>query len=129
LSGLSLTPLIDIVFLLLIFFLVATKFEEEEREMQVVLPQSAEAMPIVARPSELFVNVDQEGRFLVAGRHVDEDELLRVFQQAWADNPGRQTVVIRADERCVWKHVVAVMDLCNKANIRDYRVAAAGASG
>ena len=43
LDSLSLTPLIDIVFLLLIFFLVATKFAEEERELAVMLPEASEA--------------------------------------------------------------------------------------
>ena len=45
---LSLTPLIDIVFLLLIFFLVATEFAKEEREMKVVLPAASEAKPLTA---------------------------------------------------------------------------------
>ena len=46
LDSLSLTPLIDIVFLLLIFFLVATKFAEEERELAVMLPEASEAQPL-----------------------------------------------------------------------------------
>ncbi len=61
LGKLNLTPMIDVVFLLLIFFLVATRFEEQERELNVVLPQASEAMPLTAKPKELFVNVDREG--------------------------------------------------------------------
>lgn len=125
LDGINMTPMIDCVFLLLIFFLVATRFEEMEREMNVVLPQASEAMPLTAKPKELFVNVDRDGKFIVRGQALPVAELLSTFQQAAADNPGRQTVIIRADKRCVWEHVVEVMNLCNKAHIRDYRVTTA----
>jgi biopolymer transport protein ExbD len=124
LGGLNLTPIIDVVFLLLIFFLVATRFEEEERSLDVVLPQASEAMPLVAKPKELFVNVDDRGRYFVSGQFVTEAELEAALVQAAANNPGRQTVIIRADKRCVWQFIVTVMDLCNKAGIRDYRVTA-----
>jgi biopolymer transport protein ExbD len=129
LDGINMTPMIDCVFLLLIFFLVATRFEEMEREMNVVLPQASEAMPLTAKPKELFVNVDRDGKFIVRGQSLAAAELLSTFEQAAADNPGRQTVIIRADKRCVWEHVVEVMNLCNKAHIRDYRVTTAEPDG
>lgn len=129
LGSLQLTPLIDVVFLLLIFFLVASKFEEQERELDVVLPQASEARPLVSKPRELFVNVDRRGRYFVEGRQIGSPELLQVLERAAANNPGRQSVIIRADKRCAWEFVVAVMNLCNKAHIRDYRVTTAEASG
>jgi biopolymer transport protein ExbD len=125
LDGINMTPMIDCVFLLLIFFLVATRFEELEREMPIVLPQASEAMPLTSKPKELFVNVDRQGKFIVRGEHLTSTELLAAMRQAAANNPGRQTVIIRADKRCVWEHVVEVMNLCNKAQIRDYRVTTA----
>jgi len=128
LGRLNLTPMIDVVFLLLIFFLVATKFEEQERELNVVLPQASEAMPLTAKPKELFVNIDREGRYVVNGQQQNDAALLATLQQAAASNPGRQTVIIRADKRCVWQFVVNVMNLCNKARIRDYRVTTEGGS-
>ncbi len=128
LSAINMTPMIDCVFLLLIFFLVATKFEEAEREMNVVLPQASEAMPMTARPKELFVNVTHDGRYIIASQELNPNQLLGTFQQAQANNPGRQTVIIRADKRCQWEYVMAVMNLCNKASIRDYRVTSTQAS-
>jgi biopolymer transport protein ExbD len=125
LDGINMTPMIDCVFLLLIFFLVATRFEELEREMPIVLPQASEAMPLTSKPKELFVNVDQHGKFIVRGEQLGSPELLAALEQAAANNPGRQKVIIRADKRCVWEHVVEVMNLCNKAHIRDYRVTTA----
>lgn len=129
LGRLNMTPMIDVVFLLIIFFLVATRFEEEERELPILLPEASEAMPLTSRPKELFVNIDRQGNTIIAGRRLGTDQLLATFRQAQANNPGRQTVIIRADRRCVWEHVVAVMNLCNKAQIRDYRVTTLGADG
>ena len=121
--SIELTPLIDMVFLLLIFFLVATKFAEEERELDVRLPDASAAQPLISQPKELFVNVDQHGRYYVTGRTLTLDQLYPVLKAAWVNNPGRASVIIRADRRCRWEFVVAVMNACNKANIRDYRVA------
>src|SRR5688572_14755180 len=97
---LNLTPIIDVVFNLLIFFLVATKFEEEERALAVVLPQASEAMPLVARPREFFININAQGRFFVGGNFMSAGELEQALRQAAANNPGRQTVIIRVDKRC-----------------------------
>jgi biopolymer transport protein ExbD len=129
LGALSMTPLIDVVFLLLIFFLVAARFEEEALVMDVVLPQASEAKPLISRPRELIVNVDQGGKWFVQGRQLAEEELYTALKHAQASNPGRQTVLIRADKRCLWQSVVTVMNLCNKANIRDYRVTTAQPQG
>lgn len=123
LSSLSLTPLIDVVFLLLIFFLVATRFAEEERELDVVLPQASEAKPLIVKPKELFVNVTRDGKYFVSGQVLDNAGLERALKQAWANNPGRQQVVIRADKESKTKHIAEVMNLCNKANIRSYTLA------
>lgn len=122
LESLTLTPLIDIVFLLLIFFLVATKFAEEERELDILLPDASEAKPLINKPRELFINIDERGRYFVTGKHVDVESLAQILKTAWVNNPGRQSVIIRADKRCHWQAVVGAMNACNKARIRDYRV-------
>ena len=51
-SLINLTPMIDVIFQLLLFFLVASRFSEEERQLNVVLPQASEAKPITAKPQE-----------------------------------------------------------------------------
>jgi biopolymer transport protein ExbD len=118
----NLTPMIDVVFQLLLFFLVASKFAEDERELNIVLPHASEARPLTARPEVLFVNVDREGHYVIDRQTLNAQALEARLKQASANNPGRQTVEIRADRRCLWEFVVEVMNLCNKAGIRDYRV-------
>jgi biopolymer transport protein ExbD len=124
LFSLSLTPLIDVVFLLLIFFLVATKFAEQEKEFRVRLPEASEAKPLTSEPREVFINIDAEGRYFVQGKTFTLSELESALQLAWVTTGKRPSVVIRADKRCRWQAVVAAINACLKANIRDYRCTA-----
>src|SRR5688572_26659453 len=97
LAALNLTPLIDMGFLPLIFFLVATKFAEEDaRSIPVKLPEAAEARPIAAKLKDIYVNIDASGRYFMSGRQLSPQALLSELERARAANPGRQqTVIIR----------------------------------
>src|SRR5688500_10743071 len=117
-GGFNLTPMIDVVFLLLIFFLVATRFEQEERDMEVELPQASAAEPTINETREIFVTVTPQGDYFVDGEPLDAPRLAAVLKDAYRVNPGRQRVTIRADRESRTRHVVAVMDACNQANIR-----------
>lgn len=125
---LDMTPMIDCVFQLLLFFLVASHFEEQARmtgegELDANLPEAAAAMPMVMRPQEMIVNITGQGQFYVGGELLNESALSQRLRRAQTDNPGNQPVVIRGDEDADWKYVARVMSLCNQAQINDYRVA------
>jgi biopolymer transport protein ExbD len=120
---LNMTPMIDVVFLLLIFFLVATRLEQEERDVAVDLPHVSEAEPTVSREREIYVTVTPDGDYYVDGRKLDSIRLAAALKDAYRANPGRQRVTIRADRDSRTRHVVAVMDACNQANIRNYSLA------
>ena len=104
------------------FFLVTTRFAQEDFELAVVLPSASEAQPLIAEPKELFINIDRQGDYYVGGRQLNIDEVEEVLRQAVADNPVNQSVVIRADKRVQFDFVVAVMNLCNRTGARDYSV-------
>jgi biopolymer transport protein ExbD len=119
----NLTPLIDIIFLLLIFFLVVSRFEQEERDMEVRLPQASAAEPTVYPGREVFVTVTPAGEFYLDDQRQTISELERQLQELHQNNPGRQRVTIRADESSRTAHLVAVINACNRANIREYTIA------
>lgn len=119
------TPMIDVVFNLLIFFMVATRFAEEERSLQVELPTASEAMPLTAKPREIYINIDERGQFFVGNQQVTSEELDALLMKASRDNPLNQSVVIRADKRVPWDAVATAMNACVKAGIRDYTAATA----
>jgi biopolymer transport protein ExbD len=120
LALLDLTPMIDMVFNLLLYFMVVSHFANEERTLKVDLPTGSMAMPLTAKPKEIFVNINQAGQYYIGTRRVDERELGRYLRQAAIDNPTNQTVVIRGDKRVQWDYVATAMRLCNEAGIRDY---------
>lgn len=126
--SIDMTPMIDCVFQLLLFFLVASQFDDEakvsgEGQLEANLPEAAAAMPMVMRPREMIININQRGEFYIGGDRLTEAQIGQRLQRASTDNPGRQSVVIRGDEKADWKYVARIMSLCNQAQIRDYRVA------
>jgi biopolymer transport protein ExbD len=123
LSALNLTPLIDVVFLLLIFFLVATRFAQDDRELPVQLPSASSALPMTVEPTELVIHINAAGQYLVQGQPTDLSQLESILRKAVSDNPVHQVVVIRADRQVAFQSVVSVMDLCTKLKVPSYKVA------
>ena len=121
--GVDLTPIIDMVFLLLIFFLVATTFHQTEREMNIALPVASSSTPISAALREIIINVTAEGKFIVNQKLLDADELENMLVKVSTLFPD-QPVIIRADENTMHKHIVRVLDACAGANIWDISFAA-----
>ncbi len=115
--AIEMTPMIDIVFLLLIFFLVATTFRQEEREMQIALPIASSAGPISMTLRELVVNVDENGRMIIAGREVSGEDLLLMITDAVAVN-AEQKVTVRGDRRVAYESVVRVLDICKTGGVQ-----------
>lgn len=114
LGALSMTPLIDVVFLLLIFFLVASRLSQEDREMDVPLPSAANAMPMTAEPQEIVVNIDQQGALYVNSEYMQVEQFEALLRQNISNNPLGQSVIIRADKRVPLQTPVDVMDICLK---------------
>ena len=114
LVALNLTAMIDVVLLLLIYFMVASRLSEEERTLDIPLPSAANAMPMTAEPSELVVNIDESGKFIVDDRVIKPADLDALVTRAVVDNPLRPAVIIRADRRVPIQSPVTVMDVCIK---------------
>ena len=121
-GSLSLTSLIDVVFLLLIFFLVTSEFEDEERRLKIVLPTASSATPMTRKPREIVIDIDPEGQIFLRGQATDFEELERLLTAAVTENPTNQSAIIRADGTTSFQPVVSVMDICNRTGIADYSV-------
>ena len=119
-SSLSITPLIDVVFLLLIFFLVSSRFSEEERQLDLNLPSVSEALPATAQPNELVINIDEQGRYFIDGAFRQVEQVEQILRRSHTNNPLTQAVVIRADKEANWDSVVTAMNLCKKVGIEEY---------
>ena len=120
------TPMIDVVFNLLLFFMVTAQVDQAENEISMQLPSASEARPLTAKPQEVFINVNHLGQILANNRVLTPSELDDFLQQAVVNNPTNQTVIIRADKRVAFDHIVTVMNACDKAKLFDRKVTTAG---
>ena len=116
-EGLNLTPLIDVVFLLLIFFLVATRINEEERELTINVPDVLQAQPLSMGSQEIVVNVTKEGKYRILGHDYAEAQVVALLHEAFVKNPGGQKVQIRADENVPFKFPIAVAGICKQEGL------------
>ena len=117
-SSLSMTPLIDVVFLLLIFFLVTSRFEKEEREIDIDLPDASQSVPLIEQPSEIVVNLDAQGRIVVDGQSRAIEELEGILRQASINNPLTQSVLIRSDRQAPVGVFIGVIDVCKELGLQ-----------
>ncbi len=116
--ALNLAPMIDVVFLLLIFFMVATTFSEQEKQMELDLP-SAESGEVAAPETEdIEVYVLRDGRIQIEGEVVNQDRMVEIFARAARTNP-ETPVTIRGDKVAQLQVVNDVMDACRISGLRD----------
>ena len=121
--SLNLTPMIDVVFLLIIFFLVGSHFSETERQFDVNLPKVQDAQPLTAPPDEIVVNVYQDGRILISEELLTMAQLEQKLSEA-AKRFADQAVLIRAEGQGRYQRVVDVLVACHKAHIKNFSLAA-----
>ena len=118
---LNLTPLIDVVFLLLIFFMVTTTFLDSEREIEVELPVAQSGGEPQRAPDEIVLAVLEDGRILHDGQELSHAELLALLKSAAQHDP-QTPVTIRGHRRAQHQKVVAVKDACGVAGLSNLAV-------
>jgi biopolymer transport protein ExbD len=109
-ADINLTPLIDVVFLLLIFFMVSTTFNRDS-ELSIELP-AATAEAQQRRPESIEVAIDAQGRFYVNGRQLlnTQSKSLRQALAAAAGEHKSPPIIISADAKTPHQAVVQIMD-------------------
>lgn len=119
---LNLTPMIDIVFLLIIFFMVGTQFAQMERQYDIELPSVSVARPLTSLPDEIVINVRRNGEIIVRAQTLTNGELRRRLRDA-KRNYADQAVVIRGEGNGEYQHIVNVLSICHEENINSISLA------
>ncbi len=110
-------PMVDVLFNLLIFFLIATSMAQTAREMSIALPHAAASGPISAAMREIVINVTADGKIDLAGKTVTAEELATTIRSAVASNP-EQKVSIRGDRTTPYANIATVLDVCKGSGIQ-----------
>jgi len=119
-AGISLTSLIDVIFLLLIFFMVTTTIIDPSRRLDIQLPQ-AKAASAESQSTPVTIEVGQRGEITVNGEKVDLPGL-ETRLRAMGRN-GRKSALVRADRRLDYGRVVAVLGICRASGLQDIGIA------
>jgi len=114
--GFNLTPMLDMVFYLLFFFILATKMRDESARLDVRLPASATAPAAADRERRPALTLDAQGRVFFKNRPMLHEEL--ALELAHLAGQGVKEIAIRGDERVVYGRVVEVMDWCKQAGMK-----------
>ena len=114
--GVPLTPMIDVVFLLLCFFVTSQIFAQWETEIDIALPTAATGDMPQRLPGEVIINVLADGTAVVNGQTLDDAALRAMMDRLVQLFPG-QPVLLRADKSTAYEHVVRVLDTCRQADI------------
>ncbi len=110
------TPMIDVVFLLLCFFVTSQLYAQWETEIDITLPTARTGQLPQRLPGEIIVNLREDGTTIVNGRTLGPDELGSMLVNIAQLFPG-QPVLLRADLKTDYDHVIRVLDLCRQADI------------
>jgi biopolymer transport protein ExbD len=122
LPQINMTPMVDVVLCLLVFFMAATRlYDWDENEFTVKVPEVADAAPLTTAPDDLSLTVLAPNKVLLKDQTLDLDALTKTLIEArkrYAD----QGVMIRGDGKLAYQDLADVLSACNSAGIRNVKL-------
>jgi biopolymer transport protein ExbD len=110
------TAMIDVVFLLLCFFITTSVFSQWEMEVDVALPTAQSSKMPERLPGEVIINLARDGRISVNQRTMTREDLADRLRRLAIYFPG-QSVVIRADKHVSYEQLIGIIDTCRLSDI------------
>ena len=121
-ATLALTSMLDVIFLLLCFFVTVSVFSQWESEISIQLPSAATGEQPERLPGEIIVNLAKDGTIRVNGTSLTLDDLQSRLVKISKFYPG-QPVIIRADRDTKYESLVALIDSCRAADVWNFSLA------
>ena len=122
---LALTSMLDVIFLLLCFFVTISVFSQWESEISIKLPSAETASEPERLPGEIIVNLAKDGTVTVNGKALALEDLKARLARISKFYPG-QPVIIRADKDVKYEPLVKLIDTCRAADIWNFSLATEG---
>jgi len=114
--GFQIAPMVDILLVLLVFFIVTWNFSLSEKELDVKIPTATHSKESEAYVGQVVVNVKTDGTIVFNRKPITAEELVDKLRELAKLYPD-QAVILRGDQNANYKYIVNVLDLCRQANI------------
>ena len=118
----QMASLMDVVFLLLCFFVTSSVFSQWETEVAIALPTAKSATVPGRMPGEIILNLDSKGNVSVNGQSLTLPEVTERLARIAKLYPG-QPVVIRADKTAAYEKLMGLIDACRAADVWNFSLA------
>ena len=120
----ALTSMLDVIFLLLCFFVTASVYSQWESEISIQLPNAKTGEDPDRLPGEIIANIAKDGTVRVNGSELTLDDLGTRLKKIAKFYPG-QAVIVRADRETSYDSLVKVIDVCRGAGVWNFSLATA----
>ncbi|WZO96958.1 biopolymer transporter ExbD [Isosphaeraceae bacterium EP7] len=118
----NMTPMVDVVLCLLVFFMAATKlYDWDQSEFEVNVPEVTSAAPLTSAPDDLTITVLGPGRVALGDETTDLAGLGKALDEAKA-RYADQGVLVRGDAKLAYQDLADVLSTCNEAGIKNVRL-------
>jgi biopolymer transport protein ExbD len=114
--GFQIAPMVDILLVLLCFFIVTWSFARQEMELDVKVPAAQSGKEPVATVNQTVLNVKKDGTVVWNRKAVSAEELRGKLQELARLYPD-YAIILRGDERAAYRAIVNVLDICRAAGI------------
>lgn len=122
LPAFQMTSMMDIIFLLLCFFITTSVFSQWEYEIDITLPTAVNGKVPDRLPGEIIINIDGAGKITLNQQSLTADELRGKLEKLARYYPG-QPVVLRADKTTSYESLMRVIDTCRAADVWNFSLA------
>jgi biopolymer transport protein ExbD len=116
--GFNITPLLDILLVLIIFFILTWSFSRDERDLTIQVPSAKHAEPSRPVPGEIILNIMPDGTIKLNQRTLNKEELKDILTRVIRDFP-EQVIIVRADGEVPYKNIIAILDIASSANVKN----------
>ena len=113
------SALVDIMFILIIFFLVTMTFNEAEHDIAVNLPETDSNLSSATKA--IIINVRQDGSYYIGSKRTNLAGIQQALRQLLAKNP-QQKILVRGDRNALHGHVAAAIATCRASGIQDANI-------
>jgi biopolymer transport protein ExbD len=118
----NMTPMVDVILCLLVFFMAATRlYDWDENEFVVNVPEVSEAAPLTAAPDDLALTISRRGAVVVGEKTYDLNGLVVLLREARAQYVN-QGVLVRGDASLTYQDLADVLSACDEAGIRNVKL-------